>query len=168
MFMDKALITAPVSSYIERVLVNAGDHVTTNQELAYIRTRESMAMHADSANPLIYSGIVCIKSSLDGIVMSVDHPQGDFVQEGNQICSIAVPASLVFILEVPFELTRYVQLKSIARLFLPDGKSFDATVQSRLPVMTGNSQTQRFMLTPLTQSDMPENMIARILSLIHI
>lgn len=161
-FLDKALITAPVAGYIVQDLINPGDHVSQNQVLAYLRTRESMALQGDSANPLNYSGVIRIKSSLDGTVISVDHPIGDYVQEGNQICSIAVPESLVFILEAPFELSRYIKLKSITRLFLPDGKSLNAQIQSRLPMMTGSSQTQRFILQPLTTSDLPENLIARI------
>jgi biotin carboxyl carrier protein len=161
-FFDKALITAPVAGYIEQDLVNPGDHVTQNQILACLRTRESMVLRGDSANPLNYSGLIRIKSSLVGTVISVDHPKGDYVQEGNQICSIAIPGSLVFILEAPFELSRYIKLKSVTRLFLPDGKSLNVKILSRLPMMTGTSQTQRFILQPLTFSDLPENLIARI------
>ena len=75
-----------------------------------LKTKESRALNADSANQLGFSGQIVVKASVDGIVASVDHPVGDYVQEGDLLCSLSLPGSLVFILEVPFNLNSLMVL----------------------------------------------------------
>jgi len=161
-FFDEAQIKSPVAGYVDQVNVNPGDHVTRNEELLMIRTKESAAIMNDSANPLIFSGKIKVRSSINGIILSVDHPEGDYVQEGDLLCRIAVPNSLVFIMEVPYEWTRYIKLHSICTITLPDGSSIQASISSRLPSVTQNTQTQRYILQPLKPQNLPQNLIARI------
>jgi len=161
-FQDKALIKAPTSCYIDKVAINPGDLVSKNEELFILRTKESAALRADSSSSFGFSGLIHVRSSIDGIVITVDHPQGDYMQEGDQLCSIAVPGSLVFILEAPFELNSFIHFNSSVETILPDGKRIQTRIRSRLSSMSGNSQTQRYILNPLNPENLPENLIARI------
>jgi len=161
-FFDKAVIKAPASGYIESSSINPGDIVRKGQHIITIRTKESSALRSDSTNPLNFSGLINVKSGIDGVVTSMDHPIGDYVQEGDQLGMISVPGSLVFILESPFDINSYIRIGKNCEILLPDGKKIDARIQSQLPAMSGSSQTQRYVVEPLKVKNLPENLIARI------
>ncbi|MGA3014261.1 MAG: HlyD family efflux transporter periplasmic adaptor subunit, partial [Bacteroidales bacterium] len=102
-FLIKSVIKSPTSGYVEEIKIMQGDKVSKNQIIFKVRTKESTALRSDSLNPYSFSGIITIKANLDGIILSVDHPQGDYVQEGDELAVIAVPSSFVFLLDVPYE-----------------------------------------------------------------
>ena len=82
--------------------------------------------------------------------------------EGDQLCSTALPGSLAFIVEVPYELNRYLVAGRNYSIELPDGKKLDAVLKSRLPGVTGTSQTQRFILQPKESMNLPENLLVKV------
>lgn len=161
-FFDKAVIKAPASGYVVSSFVNPGDFVKQGQNIITLRTKEASALKTDSTNPLSFSGLIPVKSGIDGVVTSMDHPIGDYVQEGDQLGMISVPGSLVFILESPFDINSYIRIGKNCEILLPDGKKIDGRIQSQLPAMSGSSQTQRYVIEPLKIPNLPENLIARI------
>ncbi|MCX6245177.1 MAG: HlyD family efflux transporter periplasmic adaptor subunit [Bacteroidetes bacterium] len=161
-FLTKSLIKSPVSAYVEEISVNPGDAATRNQVLFKLRTKESTALQHDSLNPYSFSGLITIKANIDGIILTVDHPRGDYLQEGEQLATIAVPSSFVFLLDVPYENIPLIKISSSCEIVLPDGHSIRGTIQSRLPSMTPGAQTQRFIIRPAENRNLPENLIANI------
>jgi hypothetical protein len=161
-FLTKSLIKSPVSGYAEEILAAPGDRVALGQVLFRLRTKESTALQNDSLNPFSISGLITIKANIDGIILSVDHPRGDYLQEGDQLATIAVPSSLVFILDVPYENTALFRISSSCEIALPGGQKLQGKVHSRLPSMTPGSQTQRFIIMPSITLNLPENLIAGI------
>jgi hypothetical protein len=116
----------------------------------------------DSLNSLKFRGIVDVKAGLAGLVSAIDHPKGDYVTEGDQLCQIAVPESFVFILDIPFELSGSLKLNSRCEVILPDGRPVQGVINSRLPSMAGSSQTERFIVKLHEHINLPENLIAKI------
>jgi len=161
-FFDKAVIKAPASGYVKSSSINPGDFVRKGQNIMTIITKEASALKSDSTNPLSFSGLINVKSGIDGIVTSMDTPIGDLVQEGDKVGMISVPGSLAFILESPFDMNSYIRIGKNCEILLPDGKKIDARIQSQLPAMSGSSQTQRYVVEPLKVPNLPENLIARI------
>jgi multidrug efflux pump subunit AcrA (membrane-fusion protein) len=161
-FMDKAVIKAVSNGYIEKVFINPGESVRKGQIIFTLKTKEARALENDSLNPLSFSGLIRIKAAIDGVVFSVDHPTGDYVQDGDQLCVISEPRSLVFILEAPYEDCRYVITGLSCQILLSDGQMIEGHISSRLPAMTGDSQTQRFIIHPITTINLPENLIAKV------
>jgi biotin carboxyl carrier protein len=161
-FFDKAVVKAPAGGFVENSSVNPGDFVKKGQQIMTLRTKESAALESDSTNPLGFSGLIKVKSGIDGVVTSMDHPVGDYVQEGDQLGMISVPGSLVFILEAPFSINAYIRIGKNCEVLLPDGKKTEARIQSQLPAMSGSSQTQRYVVKPQDGSNLPENLVARI------
>jgi hypothetical protein len=96
------------------------------------------------------------------MIISINHPKGDFVLEGEPWGTISVPSSLVFLLDAPYETTPYIKINSSCEIILPDGSSIPAKISSRLPSMSEGPQTQQFIVQPLTNKDIPENLIAKI------
>jgi hypothetical protein len=149
-FLVKSLIKSSATGYVEEITVTQGDKVKKNQVLFKVRTKESAALQNDSLNPYSFSGL------------SLDHPKGDFIQEGEQLATIAVPSSFVYILDVPYESVSFVRLSSFCEISLPDGHILSGKIYSRLPSMAPGSQTQRFIIRPAETQNMPENLIAKI------
>ena len=162
MFLNKSIIKSPVNGYIEDISINPGDRVTKDQKIITLQTRESKALAGDTSSPVKFSGLIFIRSVTDGKVISVDHPVGDFVQEGDPIVSTADPRNLVFILEAPFDLNPYIKLNDLVRVLLPDSSKIEGRIRTQLPSMISSSQTQRFVVTPESTQNLPENLIARI------
>lgn len=162
-FMYKAIIKTPVTGYIESMDIVQGDAVVKNQTLFTIRTKEASALLGDSVKNLKFNGMVEVKTAIGGIISSVDHPKGDYVSEGDQLCQVALPESFVFILDVPFELSRYVMISKSCEILLPDSSSLRGTIKSRFPVMSGSSQTERYVVKLTESKRLPENLTAKVL-----
>ena len=161
-YLVKTVIKSPVTGYVEKCSVSPGDKVYRDQLLFQLRTKESAALKHDSIDVMQISGVVTMKAMLDGVVASIDHPQGDFVLEGDALSTLVVPGSLVFLLEVPFEMKSLVRVGQEYKLILPDNRQVNALVKSVLPSMSGASQTQRMVLKPLSVIDLPENLMAKV------
>ena len=161
-FLAKTVIKSPLTGYVEKCLINPGDKVVKNQLLFQLRTRESMALEQDSLRTGTIEGVIKIKATIDGVIATVDHPRGDFVQEGDLLSTIIVPGSLVFLLEVPYEIKNMVRVGAECKLKLPDNSVIGARVKSVLPAMSGASQTQRMVLEPHGAVNIPENLMAKV------
>jgi hypothetical protein len=161
-FLIKSVIKSPTNGYVEEINASQGDKVNKNQLLFKVRTKESTALRSDSLNPYSFSGLITLKANLDGIILSIDHPRGDYVQEGDQLATIAVPSSFVFILDVPYESVSFIKLDASCEIVLPDGQALTGKIYSRLPSITPGSQTQRYLIHPAETQNMPENLIAKI------
>jgi hypothetical protein len=161
-FLIKSMIKSPTAGYVEEIMITQGDKVMKNQVLFKLRTKESTALQNDSLNPYSFSGLITLKANMDGIILSVDHPRGDYLQEGEQLATIAVPSSFVYILDVPYESVSFIKLSSSCEISLPDGHTLNGRIFSRLPSITPGSQTQRYIIHPVETQNMPENLIAKI------
>ena len=161
-FQNKSIISAPVTGYIESVLYNPGDAIKRGEEIFLLRTKEAEVLRNDSMNQYYFPGLVHVKASIDGMLISLNHAKGDYVMEGEALGNISLLSSLVFLLDVPFESTSYVKMNTSCKILLPDGDSVPGRIISRLPSMTEGSQTQQFMVRPESFHNIPENLIAKI------
>ena len=161
-FLFKAAIKSPVTGYVDNLLINQGDAVEKNQLLVTLITREASAIKDDSVHRPDFSGLVNVKAASAGLVSSIEHPKGDYVAEGDQLCQIVVPGSLVFILDVPFELSGSIKLNTPCEIMLPDNRMIHGTIRSRSSSMAGSSQTERFIVRLAAPVSLPENLMGKI------
>jgi multidrug efflux pump subunit AcrA (membrane-fusion protein) len=104
-FLFKASVKAPVTGYIENMFINQGDAVENGKLLFSIKTKEASAISGDSVTGFSFKGVVKVNAAVAGLISSIDHPKGDYVAEGDQLCQIAIPGSFVLILDIPYELS---------------------------------------------------------------
>jgi hypothetical protein len=161
-FLFKAAVKSPVTGYIETMFINQGEAVPENFRLFTIRTKEAAALKNDTINGVKFRGIVNVNAAVAGLISSIDHPVGDYVAEGDQLCQVAVPESFVFILDIPFELSGLLKLNNTCEIILPDNHSVEGVIKSRFPSMTGSSQTERFIVKLRKPAILPENLIVRV------
>lgn len=161
-FMNKNIIRSATTGTIEDISVTRGDFISRNQLLFTVKTREAMAVQNTQTgdSDLNFNGIIKIFSPKEGIISSISHQNGDFVQEGDELAVIAEQNSLVFILEVPFEFKSLIEKRSTCSLKLPDNSVIMGLIKGKLPEMDVQAQTISFLVKPVTRSRLPQNLIA--------
>jgi len=129
-----------------------------------LKTREAVALEKSSAidTSLNFKGLIKIKATRDGIISSISHHKGDYVQEGEELAVIAEQSSLIFMLEVPFELHQYIKTGESCSIILADNKQIKGIINSSLPIMDIQSQTENYIVNPFTSERLPENLIAKV------
>lgn len=159
----KTAVKAPATGYLRQINVKIGDYVQTGQVLYTLQTKESAAFRNSPLDTILrFDGRFEVRASASGIVTQVDKQREDYVTDGEQVYIIAQRSSLAFLLNVPYELNRYIHVGGTVRIDLPDHTSISGTIQSPLAMMDAASQTQSFVVKPLVEKEVPENLIARI------
>ena len=163
-FMKKSVIRATTTGTIETVSVMPGDYITTGQMAFRIRTREAVALYNKMINDtsMSFNGIIEIHCPQEGVINTVSFQKGDFVQEGDELATLSEQGSLVFILDVPYELDKYIEYNKRCVITLPDEKAIGGTITGRLPEMDIQSQTIRYVVKPAKGERFPSNLIASV------
>jgi hypothetical protein len=163
-FLKKNSVKTSVSGYITSVHINIGDDVKKDQDLFNLRTKEASALDNPGIKDTLtgISGLIRIHSFQDGIISTFNRHTGDFVQEGDELCIVSDKNSFVFLLDVPFELHPWIHTGTKVEIVLPDKEILPGVIQTSLPSMDVNSQTQSFIVKPSSGLSLPENLIARI------
>jgi biotin carboxyl carrier protein len=163
-YMNKSIVRATTTGTIEKILIKPGEFIATDQLLFTIRTREAMALDkkAQSDSSLSFKGLINIASHKEGVINSILYQKGDYVQEGDELAIVSEQNSLVFILDVPFELDKYIEKNRNCRIDLPDNRQIDGTITGRLAEMDIQSQTIRYVVKPQSTDRLPGNLIASI------
>jgi biotin carboxyl carrier protein len=161
-FINKSIVRSATTGTVESISIAIGDIVKKYQSLYTIRTREASAINnsfkGDSA--LSFSGRINITASKEGVISSVSHQNGDFVQEGDELAVISEQSSLVFILDAPFEYVKYVENNKSCKIRLPDNQIINGNITGKLPEMDTQAQTVRYFVSPLNDGHFPANLNA--------
>jgi hypothetical protein len=164
MYMNKNIIRATTTGTIEKISINQGELIGAGQLLFSIRTREAMALGNSIANDSILSlkGLINITSHNDGIISSIAYQKGDFVQEGDEMAVVSDQKSLVFIMDVPYELETYIEKNRRCSILLSDNREITGSITGKLSEMDIQSQTVRYIVKPFRAGPLPGNLIASI------
>ena len=163
-FMNKNIIRATTAGTIEKISIAPGEFISDGQLLFTIKTREAMALDkkAIADTSLSFKGVINILSHKEGVINSISYQKGDFVQEGDEMATVSEQNSLVFIMDVPFELDKYIEKNRSCRIILPDNRQINGTIERKLPEMDMQSQTMRYVIKPLSTNRLPGNLIASV------
>jgi multidrug efflux pump subunit AcrA (membrane-fusion protein) len=163
-FLIKSYVKANVNGYIETVNTQPGKFVATGQRLFVIKTKEAQNI-GNTVNKLDpsfrFSGINNIKATTSGYVTQLNHQQGDYVQDGEQLAVISDANSFAFLLNLPYELRPYIVGISSVEVVLPDSTKLKGVIASAMPTVDPASQTQNYIIK-VTANNIPENLIAKV------
>lgn len=168
-FLQKSVIKATANGYLRGGNIQLGQFVRAGQVLYTLQNKEASALGnlvgaVDTSFHL--KTLLDIRANQTGFVTQLDREPGDYVQDGEQLAVISDAHSFAFVLDLPFELRRYLSQNRTVELILPDSSRLRATVSSAMPTVDPVSQTQRFVLNvPAANGgrSIPENLIARVL-----
>ena len=163
-FLKKSSIKSTAIGMIESMDINIGDNVKKGEILFTIKTKEAVALEKaiSKDTSLNFQGIIKIKATKDGILSTITHQKGDYVQEADELAVIAEQSSLVFLLEVPFELHKFAKAGESCDIVLADNQHMKGILSSSLPIMDMQSQTEKYIVKPVSAEKLPENLIAKI------
>ncbi len=161
-YLIKNVIRSSTTGIIESITVSPGENVNKGTLLFKLKTLEATAFHdtLGSNSNLGFKGIINIFSPKDGIISSISHQGSDFVQEGDELAVISDINSLVFILEVPFEMTKFIGKNKTCFLKLPDNTTIKGRIHEKLPEMNIQNQTVSYIVEPEIKQHLPQNLIA--------
>jgi HlyD family secretion protein len=163
-YQNKSIIRATATGIIEKKLINPGEFINAGQLLFSIRTREAVALENNNLQDSSFSfkGLINIASHKEGVINSISYQKGDYVQEGDEMAVVSEQNSLVFILDVPFELDKYIERNRNCNIILPDNRKISGTITGKLSEMDMQSQTIRYVVKPQSAGILPANLIASI------
>jgi hypothetical protein len=164
-YLLKTYIKSNINGYLQEVNAELGEKVVKGQKMFVIRTKEAEYLgntmnKLDSS--LRFSGLITVYSSGNGFVTQMTYRPGDYVQDGETLAAITDENSLVFMLELPYELRQYLSNNRTVSLTLPDGRIITGTVSMSMPAVDPVSQTQSFVIRISPGLSIPENLIAKV------
>jgi multidrug efflux pump subunit AcrA (membrane-fusion protein) len=164
-FQQDNIVKSNIVGYIRSVSVKLGQYVTAGQTLFVLKTKEAESL-GNTINKLDssyhFSGISKIATPESGYITDLPHQVGDYVQDGEQLAVISNAQSFGFILNLPYELHKYLDANKKVDVLLPDGTRLDGVVASFMPVIDSVSQTQQVLIKVSSPSRIPENLIAKV------
>jgi len=165
-FLQKNTIKATTDGYLKSVNVVEGQKVAEGQTLFVLKGKEAENLGATINNldtAIHFTSQVKITANSGGFVANIAHQTGDYVQEGDVLAEISNAGSLVFLMQLPYELTPYLSKNKTLDLELPNGRVLKGTVSSAMPAVDPVSQTQSIVIK-VNNSDgtIPENLIAKL------
>jgi multidrug efflux pump subunit AcrA (membrane-fusion protein) len=163
-FLQKNYVKSNANGYITKVNVTQGQQVSEGQLLFEVKTKEAQAI-GNSITVLDttfkFSGVNKIKASKHGYISQMNHQLGDYVQDGEALATISDRSSFVFLMQLPYDMRRYVTMGETIQLTLPGGQKLDSRVSSFMPSVDTVAQTQGVVLKINTDQQIPENLVAK-------
>ena len=159
-------LAAPITGYLLRSPQEAGQVVAKGQLLFTIETKEHRAINADQDlknSDLARMGVISIHAPAGGVLLNLDQRQGDFVSEGSTLCTIARSDKIGFRLSVPYEFNSFIKPGTACTIELPDKKRLPARIGENLSTASINSQTQTFLVKPLSPIALPEGLAVMVI-----
>ncbi len=163
-FVQKNIVKANVNGYVTSVNATLGKYVSAGQTLFILKTKEAQSI-GNAVNRLDpsfrFSGINNIKAPSPGYVAQLNHQQGDYVQDGEQLAVLNDAQSFAFILNLPYELRPYIINQKTVELILPDNTELAGTISNLMPTVDPASQSQQIVIKVPASAGIPENLIAK-------
>lgn len=160
----KSYVKANINGYLRQVNVQPGKYVSRGQLLFALETKEARSI-GNSINVLDstfhFSGLGRIKATQSGFISQLNHQQGDYVQDGEQLAIITDKNSFVFLMQLPYEMRAEVKEHQPVDLTLPDGEKLRGEATLSMPTVDTLSQTQGIVIKVKAAHDIPENLVAR-------
>ncbi|MFL5810815.1 MAG: efflux RND transporter periplasmic adaptor subunit [Flavisolibacter sp.] len=164
-YLQTNAIKASTNGYIKTVNIHMAQKVGAGQVAFTLQTKEAHAL-GNTINKLDpsfnFSGLINIKSTVAGFVQELNHQPGDYVQDGEQLALLSDSKSFGFVLNVPYELRKYVAMGKSLDVEMPDGEHLNAVVSSILPTIDSVSQTESVLLRVNSKTQVPQNLIGKV------
>lgn len=164
-YLQSNFIKASAAGYLQSVQVKLGQSVRAGQQAFVLQTKEAHALGntINDLNPSFhFSGLIRIRAAAGGYIQELNHQPGDYVQDGEQLAVLSDAKSFGFVLNLPYELRRYVSTGQALQLDLPDGTHLNGTVSSIMPQVDSVSQTQSVLIKVPAGTGVPQNLIAKV------
>jgi len=165
LFLLKTYIKSNNTGYLQEVNAQLGENVNRGKKLFVIRLKEAASLGNSITFPdssFKFSGLVSISAPGSGFITQLNYQAGDYVQEGETLAAISNANSLVFMLELPYELKCYLPENRTVELTLPDGQKLTGSLTMPMPMVDPVSQTQSYLIKVPSSNSFPENLVVKV------
>jgi multidrug efflux pump subunit AcrA (membrane-fusion protein) len=164
-FQLKTSVKSVTNGYLQEVNVTLGQQISRGERLFVIKSKEAQNL-GNTLNKidsmLRFEGKIQVNSPGNGYILQLAYREGDYVQDGETLATIGDLKSLVFLLELPYELKPFLPGNETVELSLPDGEKLKGIVASAMPIIDAASQTQSYIIRINNTKPIPENLIAKV------
>jgi biotin carboxyl carrier protein len=164
-YLEKSFVKANINGYVERTSAKTGQQVRSGTLLFTLITKEARSI-GNTVNKLDpgfkFSGVSNIRSGQAGTIVQVNHQNGDYVQDGEALATISNRNSLVFLLDLPYELNKIIAQNKSLDVLLPDGTKLTGSVSGTMPSVDSLAQTQRYIIKVASGKEIPQGLIAKV------
>jgi multidrug efflux pump subunit AcrA (membrane-fusion protein) len=172
LFNNKAVVQAPITGYLSSMRISNGMNISKGDFLFEIVTKEFNALQSspgllDTLNLQNNAGKVHILAPAYGQITDLNFRQGQYVQEGNALCTIIDLSSILFKLYVPVENRAYVKNGISCGILMPGGQVINGRVTNLLATTEINTQTETYYVKPLNAVNIPEGVNIKAFIVIH-
>ena len=108
-----------------------------------------------------------IKAPESGVLTEVNKFANDYTTDGDVLAVIAQQSSLVFLLNVPFELRQFAAIGTSCTVLLTDSTQLIGRISKQLPTIDPVSQTMPCEVNLSSKQPLPENLIATVLLVVN-
>ena len=164
-FLQNNYVKSIAAGFIKSVLIKPGDFVNNGQTLFTLETKESAAIGQTISNldsSFKFSGLITVQAKGHGFITQLNHQEGDYVQDGEQLAVISDQNSFVFLLNMPYEDRDIVLANKKVFLTLPDGTRLAGTIGTIFANVDSLTQTQIVTIRVQSPHPIPQNLIARV------
>jgi biotin carboxyl carrier protein len=163
-FLKRNIVKSTTTGFVTNVGINPGENVENGQLLFTLKTKEASAIdkNVSTDSLLAFQGLIKITAPKSGVISSVSHQKGDYIQEGDELATISEQASLVYLLQVPFEMRGYIHKNMQCEIIFPDKNLIEGTISTNMPSMDIASQTESFVVKPNVLEKQLENLIVKV------
>jgi|SRR5665213_939196 len=164
-YLQQNFVKSNLNGYIQKSNIKFGSLVHRGETLFVLKTKEASAIgnavgQLDSS--FKFSGVNIIRADVSGYVMQLNHQQGDYVQDGEQLAVISDSKSFMFVMNVPYEDKPYVSIGKKVQVILPDAESLAGTISSSMPLVDSVTQTQSYSISVNPTHTIPQDLIAKV------
>lgn len=163
-YLLKSDVKANTTGYITSMHIKPAEHVRHGQTLFTLQTKEAHAL-GNTINELDpsfrFSGSTRVTSPASGYVQMLNHQEGDYVQDGEVLATIADESSFGFVMNVPYEYNQLIRKNNPIAVNLPDHRVLPGYVAQIMPTVDPAAQTEQ-VLVKVKDAVIPENLIANI------
>lgn len=164
-YLQDNILKSNINGYIKAVNTKVNQYTTAGKILFTLKTKEaeSLGNTINKLDPSFhFSGVVNIAAPESGFVTQLNHQVGDYVQDGEQLAVISNSSSFGFMLNLPYELRKYLSVGKTVELILPDETRLNGIVSSFTPTIDSISQTQGVLIKVASSVAIPKNLIAKV------
>tara|TARA_R110002050_G_scaffold300280_1_gene468521 strand:- start:27916 stop:28824 length:909 start_codon:yes stop_codon:yes gene_type:complete len=158
-YLNKTIMTAPISGYVSHVNAKLGDVVKKGSRLFSIQTKESRALENSNIETSNQFGIIPIYASASGYINTLDvTDSGVFISEGSPLTTIVKSSDLAIQVNAPFQFSKLLNGSNNIIIELPNQEMKSASFYKTMPIVDPISQTQQILFKLNTYELLPENL----------
>lgn len=145
-------IRAPVSGFVSKLFVHAGQLVRKGQDLFALQTREQAVLNNDTSQTFLPKpGDIVVKAPVSGQITTLSSGFGVYAVSGSTLAMMASSNSLYLQVYIPLRWRNEVQTGDSALVQWADGRSMWAKVGARLALADSGSQSVLYMIEKVPQ-----------------